>query len=250
MAILGPGLATCLAEPPAPVVRQLAAGTRFATPCYVLDSGRPGPTVLVVGGVHGDEPAGSAAAERVCRWPIVRGRLLVLPRAHEPALKAGQRRAPEMDEALSDLNRDFPKTGQKPMPRGPLAIEIWQLVQHEKVTWLVDLHESQNYRQLKAGSVGNSILFCPMPEVNKLLPVLLAAVNGTIDDPAKKFAYARPPADGSLARAAAQHLGINSVLFESTRKDPLDVRIREHCTLVQRLLTQLGMIDSAAKVEK
>ena len=43
------------------------------------DSGRPGPTLLVIAGVHGNEPAGVVAAQRVVahlqeRAPVVRGR--------------------------------------------------------------------------------------------------------------------------------------------------------------------------------
>ena len=47
------------------------------------DSGRPGPTLLVIAGVHGNEPAGVVAAQRVVahlqeRAPVVRGRFVCL----------------------------------------------------------------------------------------------------------------------------------------------------------------------------
>ncbi|MFA5189344.1 MAG: hypothetical protein WC740_01380 [Verrucomicrobiia bacterium] len=43
---------------------MIASGTPSATPYYVRDSGVTGPTVVITGGVHGNEPAG-----RVCRRP-------------------------------------------------------------------------------------------------------------------------------------------------------------------------------------
>src|SRR5437867_9239804 len=42
--------------------RLLMAGTPYETPLYIRGSGNPGKTVLVLGGVHGNEPAGWLAA--------------------------------------------------------------------------------------------------------------------------------------------------------------------------------------------
>jgi len=47
---------------------------------YLLDSGRPGATFVVVGGTHANEPAGMvAAAMLVERATVTRGRLIVVP---------------------------------------------------------------------------------------------------------------------------------------------------------------------------
>lgn len=45
--------------------RTILPNTRYATTLYVIDSGRPGPTVWISGGVHGSELAGWKAAERI-----------------------------------------------------------------------------------------------------------------------------------------------------------------------------------------
>lgn len=60
---------------------EIAAGTEYATEAFVIDSGDAGPTVLIIGGMHGNEPAGAAAAAQIRHWPIVAGRLVVIPRA-------------------------------------------------------------------------------------------------------------------------------------------------------------------------
>ena len=71
----------------------LAAGTPFATPYYVQDSGQPGPTMFITGGVHGNEPAGAYAAEQIRHWKIQRGKVIVVPRSKVQALnnKSGTR---------------------------------------------------------------------------------------------------------------------------------------------------------------
>ena len=66
----------------------LGAGTTWETPWYVIDSGHDGPTVLITGGVHGNEPAGYRAAEQIRDWPISRGKLVVMPQINRLGLAA------------------------------------------------------------------------------------------------------------------------------------------------------------------
>ncbi len=78
---------------PGPGVSRVAAlsayhpplrGTPGDTTVYVLEGRQPGGTVLVLGGTHGDEPAGYIAAViLVERSRVRRGRLIVVPRANE-----------------------------------------------------------------------------------------------------------------------------------------------------------------------
>lgn len=58
-------------------------GTPGDTKVYVYDSGVPGGTLLVVGGVHADEPAGTVAALVFAEnAQVVTGRLIVIPYAN------------------------------------------------------------------------------------------------------------------------------------------------------------------------
>src|SRR6202022_2240885 len=70
-------------------------------------SGGPGPTALVTGGVHGDEPEGQIAAlnlARDTRPEDVRGRLIILPCLSPAASRAYTRLWP----SGANLNRSFP----------------------------------------------------------------------------------------------------------------------------------------------
>jgi len=75
----------CVARRGEAISGTLGKGTPWETNYYVAKSDRPGPLVIISGGVHGDEPAGAAAAEQICGWPILCGSLAVLPRANPPA---------------------------------------------------------------------------------------------------------------------------------------------------------------------
>jgi predicted deacylase len=220
----------------------LVPDSRFGTPFYIRDSGKSGPVVLITGGVHGDEPAGAAAADEIRHWRIERGRLIVVPRLNVPGLSARKRTIPGVDAALEDLNRDFPRVGTHESPRGTPAVEIWQFVREQKPTWLVDLHEAVSMHGSREGSVGNLLLCCPSDELRKAQPELLKAVNEAIVDPKLHFTAGRAPKDGSLARAAGDQLGIRALIIETTKAEqPMAVRIEHHCRVVRALLQHLGM---------
>jgi hypothetical protein len=62
-------------------------GTNGDTDVYVLDSGKPGATVIVLGGTHGNEPAGYMTAILIVENAVpVSGRLLVIPHANRSSV--------------------------------------------------------------------------------------------------------------------------------------------------------------------
>ncbi len=64
-------------------IHPALAGTPGDTDVFDLAGGRPGGTLLVLGGTHGDEPAGYlAAVVLVERARVEAGRLIVIPRAN------------------------------------------------------------------------------------------------------------------------------------------------------------------------
>ena len=80
---------------------------RYAVPVITIADGA-GPTVLVLGGVHGDEYEGPAAIMRLARdlrAEDVAGRLILMPTANGPAFGASLRCSP-LDGG--NLNRAFP----------------------------------------------------------------------------------------------------------------------------------------------
>ncbi len=59
------------------------AGTPVDTPVFVMEGEAPGGTVVVLGGTHGDEPAGYVAAVVLVEHArVAAGRLIVIPRAN------------------------------------------------------------------------------------------------------------------------------------------------------------------------
>jgi glutamine amidotransferase-like uncharacterized protein len=246
LAWLGVGLlaARCLAA--AEPAGTLAEETPFATPYYVQVSGREGPTVMIVGGMHGNEPAGAYAAEQIKHWPIVRGKVIVVPRANVKALAANTRNTPGVNGELGNLNRNFASAAAAGPARGELAAALWALVESQRPLWLLDLHEGYDFNQINPKSVGSSLIVHPSPDADEVARLMLDAVNADIADEQKQFKRRGPPVDTSLARAAAEHLEVRAMILETTSKDqPLSLRARQHRVMVHRFFQHVNMLDPA-----
>ena len=230
-------------------VGRIAEGTRWESEFHIIEGDEPGPTVVLVGGIHGDEPAGSRAAEQISHWPIRKGRLVVIPRANPVALGAGKRTIPGEPENERDLNRNFPEPGRPNEARGELAGGLWKFIAAQKPDWVIDLHEGFDFHSTEPKSVGSSIIDSNGTDADAMAAVMLAAVNGTIEVPGRKFVNLSVPVSGSLARAAAEHLGAKSMILETTsRGQSLSLRTRQHRMMVRELLLRVGMIAAGDAV--
>lgn len=222
----------------------IGAGTSSSN-WYVVDSGVEGPTVLLVGGVHGNEPAGAWAAEQIRHWPIAKGKLIVLPRLNRLGLLAKTRWIPEHrnDRNMRDLNRNFPIKGSStPQPQTDLAVATWDFVVQHRPAWVLDLHEGFDFHRINDQSVGSSVIAFPSEEA--LAQDLVNYINQDIRPEIHFDLLARNgPAKGSLARACGEILDAKSFIFETTFKDqPISTRTRQHRKLVSTILHRIDMV--------
>jgi len=77
--------------------------TFFPLDVYYLQGELPGPTVMVQGGIQGDEPSGVVCAQILTLAKVKKGNLIIVPRANWPSLLLYKR------QINVDLNRRFDK---------------------------------------------------------------------------------------------------------------------------------------------
>ena len=211
-------------------IRTLATGTAHETTLLVNDSGLPGLTAFVLGGVHGDEEAGYLAAANATRWQPDAGTLLVLPRANRPAIEAGTRTGPD-----GDLNRQFPLRQE---PETALAREIWDVVEEFEPDLVIDLHESRGL--YPDGGLGQSLGFSPGGDLRNAAAVALDDSNATIDGTTQFEPRALPSPNeyprGVLVQRTAFERDIPSYIVETWEDLDLDARVRYQTALARRLL--------------
>lgn len=218
-------------------VEKLAAGSKYETELYVIKSGQAGPTVLIVGGVHGNETAGYKAALKVCNYRPTKGTLLVIPKANVLAIKEKKRVA----SGQVDLNRAFPST-KSGAAKGTLAKSILEVIKDYNVDWVMDMHEGYDYAKNTATpSVGQSLIYYPSASTKIIGSRTINTLNKYINLNRKKFSLLRPPVKGSLAHAAAVTVGANSYILETCSKENLNTRVNNQLQAANMLLNYLNM---------
>ncbi|WP_306054419.1 PKD domain-containing protein [Natronococcus wangiae] len=126
-------------------------GTEYETTVYETSADADGGTVIVIGGVHGNEVAGYEAAGVISEWEIEAGTLVAIPEADAPAVEAGTRSGSDGD----NLNRQFPE-GEDPQTE--LARAIWGVIVDYDPDVVIDLHESTGiYAGSPVDGVGQAI---------------------------------------------------------------------------------------------
>jgi len=227
----------------------LGENNPWATPWYVIEGSEPGPVVVITGGMHGNEPAGSCAAEQIRHWPVRRGRLVVIPQVNRLGLASDMRWFPPLrnDRRLRDLNRNFPSAAND-KPRNPVCEALWKFVVRQQPDLVIDLHEGFDFHVSNSKSVGSSIIYSGTPNRDRLARRMQQAVNSAIDDDNRRIVLLseKGAVTGSLIRACTDQLGIDAFILETTFKDqPVSRRTRQQRTMVSTLLEEIGLIDQS-----
>lgn len=250
---------------PGTEVRPLLPGEAYETPLYINTGPEPGPAVMVVGGAHGNEPAGWTAAEQLASLVPDRGRLLVIPRANTVAIGHFVRTFPE----LGDLNRLYPgRPDGLPMER--LAWEITRLVGEYRVQVFVDLHESWGFYQDRVcpstAFLGQTVAVTNKSQAIELLGPIVEGLNARLTGKEQftLLVFGRPgplpPPNCPPTPLPSQRQGgyggtstnmlartydpLITVLVETSTQLPLSRRVSFHLEIVRQILVAQGMLGS------
>ena len=206
------------------VISKLPSGTVIDVPVHVLRATAPGPTLLLMGGMHGDEVNGIETIRRLVRRELItplRGSVIAIPLLNIYGFLNFSRDVPDG----KDVNRSFPGS-----PRGSLASRVAHRFMREimpLIDYGIDFHTGgaarANYPQVRA-------LLGSDPETDALARAFAA--------PFTMHAALR---DGSL-REAAHRLGKRIIVFETGESLRLDEPgIDEALAGTLRVLHHLGM---------
>lgn len=214
----------------------IGKGQPWETPYYVIQGEKNGPTVVVIGGTHGDETAGWRAAEQLLRGTMDCGKLVVIPWANLHAVQKNVRAVP----TEGNLNRAYPgkKDGNH---TEKLADGIMELIRVARPVAVLDLHESEGFYSEGNEYVGQTIIAFVDERSIRLAQVTVESINQQIVEGPERFAVLIGPIPGSTAYAVGRYLEIPGFTIETTAKMALDERIRYQILVVQTMLKELGV---------
>lgn len=209
---------------------RLPSGNRISIFTYIFRSKNPGPTVLLLGGMHGDEINGveiirRAIAEKLFHQ-LTAGTVIAIPLLNIFGFINFSRDVPDG----KDVNRSFPGTGS-----GSLASRIAKIIT-KKILPLVDFgidfhtggEQHYNYPQIR---------FSSKHEEAKAL-----ALKCNFNLMVEKVLVAK-----SL-RKIAKDMKIPIIIFEGGESNKLDpFSIQQGLKLIRELLFKSNMLDQGSK---
>ena len=145
------------------------------TAVYVLDSGKPGARMLLIGGTHGNEIAGIRAAELFAKYAnIESGTVIVIPALNKSGVLAGSRLVQKKHQGGIDpekysppggtseypgieqrnINRSYPGSENSGLAQ-KVAYAVMRLLVSENIDIAIDLHEAAPGSDLAWNIVSN-----------------------------------------------------------------------------------------------
>jgi len=211
-------------------VSRLPSGNRINVQSYVFRSSQPGPTVLVMGGVHGDEINGIQIVRRLLEDQafdeLIAGSVIAIPLLNVFGFINYSRDVPDG----KDVNRSFPGVSTGSLASRTASVLTKKVL--PSVDYAIDLHTGgasrYNYPQIRYSKK---------------------------DTRAKKLAKAfgapyviEKPWITKSFRKTANQLGISVLVYEAGESVRLDgFSIEVGVAGVKRTLKELGMLSKAPK---
>jgi len=211
----------------------LMQGTRYQTGEWIKTGEQPGPVVMVIGGVHGDEPGGYMAADRLVKWRITKGTLAVIPEAHKEAIRRKVRGYP------GNMNRMLPGD-----PHGDdmhrLAYAIWSQIKAVHPGLLVTLHESRGFHAEDSSAFGQTLTH-DFAVINPLMQRAIARANPDIGPERDHFRIYIYPVETCPTYVAWERLRIPATSIETAKPLPLEQRIEYQLMMLMGFFDEVGL---------
>ena len=214
----------------------LLPGDLLETTVYTLTGSKTGPSIYVVGGVHGDELAGWYAGILLRKAAIQSGQVYIVAPLNQYGAEHVQRRTREG----WDLNRYFPGD-----PEGQdaqrIAAALYADIQNKKPDLVLDLHEALVHTDGQ-DNLGNSIICQDMHPIADLVLDLLADSDSGVLSLTEPLDLFGSPPKGSLNRTVTLELGIPVITVETSRQEELRARVSNQLHVAEYILTWYNML--------
>lgn len=208
-------------------------------------------TIGMIGGVHGNEPAGSVALQELIGngWFTRTAReninFVVIPRANEYGLTHNQRWTKSLLQP--DLNRSFHERYINTPANGNANLPTYILEAFANTNLVMDLHEGWGWHKINNSSIGSTL---SPTRINGDIPLeqisrdIVETLNADISDPQKHFTSLDNISCDILSSLSCymERRGRYYILMETTGQkniQPMRVRVSQMHKAVEKLVGDL-----------
>ena len=157
---------------------------------HIYKSKKQGDTILIIGSVHGNEPAGYFTLNILRKAldnkkiKINKGKLILIPNPNYCGLLYNKRNMPGFG-SWTDINRSYP-TNINSNSRNIVSKQIINLIKIHKPGLIIDLHEAYSFNKINKYSAGQTLSFIGN-NAESLSKLSVKNLNNTITDINKKY---------------------------------------------------------------
>jgi predicted deacylase len=228
---------------------QILSSTIYETTVYVFASNLPGPTVMIVGGIHGDEVAGWQAAQELITKDNDTGIVIIIPKANYLATVL-QKRYPGQENkgvydgiTYSDLNRIFPGKIDGSVTE-QIAYALIQEVEKYQPDYIVDLHESRrSYADKSSPLIGDEVIYGNSKSTFFAYDMVDLFNKEYLELEDIRFAVDNSAPVGSFNNYCGNNYEAIVLTIETNRQLDLSKRIEQQLTLIE-ILFKLAKEDN------
>lgn len=223
---------------------------------HVFDSKKDGPRVFMIGGTHGNEPAGTLGLEqlmnqfRTGKIRLDSGMIAIVSYPNKLGLACNSR---WLLHRLwhRDLNRNYP-TNDFEQTRDPISSRIINWIKSYNINFILDFHEGWGYSIVNKDSMGSGIFPGLLHNSKQIAEDIVVSLNHSISNPAKKFTlqFNKHPTIRSL-KNYANYKKIDYILIETSGQNdiqPTSVRIEQVLHIIHHVLQRFQMVSYITQV--
>ena len=210
---------------------------------FVIDSKIDGPTLLLIAGTHGNEPAGTVGLEHFIRSnvKISKGKIIIIPRVNKIGLFLGTRWGFNAFFPI-DYNRNYPSSLYE---SGGDHINRQIMNYAQCADFTIDFHEGWGFNVIQPESMGSGIYPSNTELAKNMAKNTLFELNKNIMEENKKFTinFDSPRISNSLDSFLNAHKK-NYMLIETSGQNdiqPLELRVKQVLLVINIVLENLGM---------
>ena len=235
-------------------------GTDYELHVYRISGEMPGKTLLLIGGIQGDEPGGFLSADQYADISLAKGNLIVVPRANFRSIVLKRRKINE------DMNRKFAED-QKMNYETKIVSILKRLMQESDC--LLNLHDgsgfySENWESSNRNPrrYGQSIISDTdtyqnprtgeVIHLGKMARWVAAQMNKTIKNPRNYFHFNNHQTQDAASQHKEQRksatyyalytCGIPAFGIETSKSLPLELKVRHHNLAVKAFMKRFEII--------
>ena len=236
-------------------------GTDYELHVYRIYGKIPGKTLLLIGGIQGDEPGGFLSVDHYADIRLAKGNLIVVPRANFHSIVLGKRKINE------DMNRKFADETKHNYETKIVAI-LKRLIQESDC--LLNLHDGsgffsekwvdKNRNPLRYGQsiIADAEIYQDRNNGEKLglgdmARSVIEQINRHIDNPNYYFHFNNHQTHEKSSKHKEQRksatyyalytCGIPAFGIETSKSLPLEIKVRHHKLAINAFLDRLGIVQ-------